>query len=102
MIEGYLIPGGRSALVNTDRDRKHRPYSHPLIGGPRPSTVTDTTPPWDGAALRRQRVAVGWSQKQLADALAVTRVAVSWWESGQPPSAKHREAIEHLLGEIRP
>ena len=101
MIDTTLIPGTRSALVSAARDRKHRPLSHPLIGGKRPESATnEPRPAWDGTLLRKRRVALGWSQLQLAEAVGVTRVAVSWWESGQPPSAAHRDAIERLVGRL--
>lgn len=101
MIDTTLIPGHRSALLFAATSRKHRPESHPLLGGKRPASIhVDPRPEWNGAILRDRRVTLGLSQRQLADAIGCTRVAVSWWESGHTPTAVHWDAIERVIGRL--
>lgn len=52
-----------------------------------------------GAMIRDARATLGFSQQALAEALGVTRAAVSLWETGQAaPQAANMVALRELLG----
>lgn len=52
-----------------------------------------------GVMIREARATLGMSQQALADALGVTRAAVSLWETGQAePQAANMLALRELLG----
>ncbi|MER6445458.1 helix-turn-helix domain-containing protein [Streptomyces venezuelae] len=58
--------------------------------------LDDVLPPPQVRA--RLRVAAGLTQKDVADAVGVKRVAVARWESGEVhPRRPHREVYLHLL-----
>lgn len=56
---------------------------------------------WTPAEIRRRREAAGFtSQTQLADALGVSRRAVTNWETGKAdPRGSHLRALERILGD---
>jgi DNA-binding transcriptional regulator YiaG len=56
---------------------------------------------WTPAEIRRRREAAGFtSQTQLADALGVSRRAVTNWETGKAePRGSHLRGLERLLGD---
>jgi transcriptional regulator with XRE-family HTH domain len=57
------------------------------------------TNPRLGARLTQERIKAGYhSQKELADALGVSRGAVGNWEVGERPSMAHAEALAWRLG----
>lgn len=86
-----------SALVYAATDGKHRPASHPVLGGVRPNRPSAPAS-LSMAEIRYLRERMGLTQRQLADMIGVTRVAVSWWESGkQPPSDEHHAALIRVL-----
>lgn len=93
----------RTSLVYAASDGHHRPASHPVYGGRLPVAQPVAPDQWDGSALRTRRLILGWSQGRLAAALGVTRNAVSQWEtSAVIPPRPRREAIERLVGRLRP
>lgn len=56
---------------------------------------------WTPAEIKRRREAAGFtSQTQLADALGVSRRAVTNWETGKAdPRGTHLRALERILGD---
>lgn len=90
----YVIPGSPPVLIRTDRDRKHRPLSHPLLGG-----IAHLTPePLSGWRIRALRIHKGMSQYDLADLIEVSRPAVAQWESGaNRPSSEHMARLREML-----
>jgi transcriptional regulator with XRE-family HTH domain len=54
---------------------------------------------WTRAELKRRRGAKGLSQQELADALGVSRRAVTNWETGRAePSGRYLQALDRVLG----
>lgn len=52
-----------------------------------------------GVGIRKARLAIGWSQKQLADAAEVDKTTVSHWERGEcAPRSKLLPTIAMKLG----
>jgi hypothetical protein len=63
---------------------------------PRPLPATS------GDWIKRQREAVGWSQRELAKRLGVYPTTVERWELGQRrPAARHLAKVESLLGVVK-
>lgn len=92
-----ISPYAPTSLIYAASDGKHRPASHPVYGGNRPGR-SGTPPALLTAEIRYLRERMGLTQRQLADKIGVTRVAVSWWESGkQPPSREHYAALVRVL-----
>ena len=88
-----------TSLVFAAADRKHRPASHPVYGGTRkPSEADPRLPLLALGELRFMRERRGLTQRNLADAIGVTRVAVSSWERGHcQPSLEHYAALVRVL-----
>lgn len=54
--------------------------------------------PTSGEALKRRRLELGLTQRNIADALGITAAAVSSWESGSTsPLSKHIPALLRVL-----
>ena len=52
-----------------------------------------------GLRIKKARLAQGMTQKELADAIGVSRGAVSMWESGaNEPTLQMLQALTHILG----
>jgi len=49
---------------------------------PRKHSRRDPKPTLFGQKLRRVRLAIGWTQERMAQYLELSRVMVSWYESG--------------------
>jgi len=55
---------------------------------------------WPPGEIRRRRNAKGWSQDDLAEALGVSRRAVTNWETGVArPSGANLDALDQALGD---
>lgn len=68
--------------------------------GPRSASSERLRASW-GQAVALQRKALGWTQKQLGDAMAppVSQQAVAQWENGETaPRWHHQVAIARALG----
>jgi transcriptional regulator with XRE-family HTH domain len=52
-----------------------------------------------GVALRRLRRGLGWTQKQLAEAVGVTRKTVARWERGELGMRSTAERVIRLVAE---
>ena len=101
-MPAFPIPGTRSALVSTARDRKHRPLSHPLIAN---RLLPDERAYYAHIAgrIRLLRAASGLSQRALGRRLGVSNVTICHWEhEEQRPTAWHVDRLERVLGEVRP
>jgi DNA-binding transcriptional regulator YiaG len=95
MIDATYIPGGRSALLAAASSRKHRPQSHPLLGGKRRQSAWWNVTP---LGIRERRIAAGLSQYGLAALLGVSRTSVAQWEQAKcQPSPEHVDAIREML-----
>ena len=95
MIDTSTILGGRSSLVYAASDGKHRPASHPLIGGKATESKWWYVTP---ANIRARRAAAGLSQVRLAALLGVSSTTVAQWERAKcQPSPEHIDAIRELL-----
>ena len=56
------------------------------------------TEPAIGTRIARRRHVLGWTQKQLADRIGVSKSAVANWERGENFPRRHLGRIEHVLG----
>ncbi len=55
-----------------------------------------------GAELRRLRKRLGWTQAQLAEAVAVTRNTVARWERDELTMRPTAERLIRLIAQSRP
>lgn len=52
-----------------------------------------------GIELQRKRMAAGWTQEQLANAIGVSAQSVSFWETGRRSmTLRHAESAFGLFG----
>jgi transcriptional regulator with XRE-family HTH domain len=56
------------------------------------------TEPAIGTRIARRRHVLGWTQKELADRLGVSKSAVANWERGKNFPRRHLGRVEYILG----
>lgn len=94
-----MNPYAPTSLVYAASDGRHRPASHPVLGGVAARPDSD---PVKGALtgwrIRALRIVRGMTQYDLADAVGVTRPAVARWETGNwHPTAEHEARLREVL-----